>query len=215
MQKITLTIFLISIILYGSNYTIAESANKTFEYYQVAVKNGDAKAQKILADKFRLGEDIEKNDELAFYWYEQSALQGYAPAQSTLGVYYERGISTPVSAERAFFWYSKAAEQKFALGEYNLGNLYMFNKKYLDYKKAFYWHKKAADQNMEYSQFRLALMYAFAKGVKKDLIQAKYWAQKAVENNHPDAQRFLDYLDSKKSMSNKNEETNTSPQAAF
>jgi len=199
MIKIILIIFLYSTVTYG--YTEKkQNYRKIFNEYKILANNGDAHAQYYIADMFRTGEGTPKNIQQAFYWHHKSALQGYAPGQSSLGVFYERGIGTKIDIEKALFWYKKAASQNFPLGQYNLGNLYRFNKKYQDYKKAFYWHKKAAEQNMKYSQFRLALMYTYAKGVKKDLNQAKYWTKKALDNNHPEAKKFLKYLNSLKNL---------------
>lgn len=64
-----------------------------------------------------------------------------------------------------------------------------------DEAKTFYWYKKAAEQGHAQSMSNLAVCYEYGKGVAKDIKQALYWAQKAVDcGDKYDREIFSGYL---------------------
>ena len=49
----------------------------------------------------------------------------------------------------------------------------------------------AALQGIAPSQYNLGRMYQWGKGVEKDLQQARFWFQKAIDNGHEKAKEAL------------------------
>lgn len=50
---------------------------------------------------------------------------------------------------------------------------------------------KAALQGNAPAQYNLGRMYQWGKGVEKDLQQARFWFQKAIDNGHEKAKEAL------------------------
>ncbi|HBX42487.1 MAG TPA: hypothetical protein DEH27_01140, partial [Deltaproteobacteria bacterium] len=85
---------------------------------------GEAEAQFGLAEKYRKGEDLPKNDAEAAKWYRKAGEQGVADAQATLGQMYREGEGVPKDDAEAAKWYRKAGEQGVPDAQASLGQMY-------------------------------------------------------------------------------------------
>jgi TPR repeat protein len=83
--------------------------------------NGDAVAERKLAEAYDKGNGVDQSDELAANWYRKAADQGDAVAQNKLGVMYSLGRGVDKSMEDAVRWYRAAAKQGYAPAMFNLG----------------------------------------------------------------------------------------------
>ena len=79
-----------------------------FEYYTKAAELGDAWAHSNLAQMYRNGEGVEKDEEKVIYHWEEAAIAGHPYARYNLGVYEWKKSS---NAERAVKHFIIAATQ--------------------------------------------------------------------------------------------------------
>jgi TPR repeat protein len=77
----------------------------------VEAQRGDARAQRLLALRYRRGRGVEQSDELAVRWMEKAALQGLSLAERDLGTFYHQGIGVVRDLHRALQLYRLAAQQ--------------------------------------------------------------------------------------------------------
>jgi len=73
--------------------------------------HGDARAQRLLALRYRRGRGVEQSDELAVQWMEKAALQGLSLAERDLGTFYHQGIGVARDLHQALRLYRLAAQQ--------------------------------------------------------------------------------------------------------
>ena len=92
----------------------------------LAAERGDAEAQFMLAQNYRLGQTLRQNDRKAFKWYMRAAEQGHSSAQSCVGTLYDLGWGVGKDSAEAARWHRLSAEQNNKWGQENLGMMYMF-----------------------------------------------------------------------------------------
>jgi TPR repeat protein len=152
---------------------------------QQLAEQGNAPAQFHLAQLYRDGQGVARNNDQALIWYRKAAEQGQVKAQNYLGWFY----SAAQDYSPAVAWYRKAAEQGYAEAQYNLGWLYAKGRGVVqDNKQAVDWFSKAAQQGYADAQFNLGWMYAKGLGVTRDDGQAIILFGKAAQQGYADAQ---------------------------
>lgn len=72
-------------------------------------KKGDATAQNLLGDTYRVGAYAPQDDVKAGRWYEEAAKQGHENAQYELGLMFHEGRGVPQDCLKAYAWLSVAA----------------------------------------------------------------------------------------------------------
>ena len=77
-----------------------------------------------LAQLYRKGIKVQKDEKLGFSWYEEAAKGNLAKAQTMLGYLYQTGTGTEKNLVLAIEWYQRAADQGEAMAMFNLGNLF-------------------------------------------------------------------------------------------
>ncbi len=77
----------------------------------VEAQRGDARAQRLLALRYRRGRGVEQSDELAAQWMEKAALQGLSLAERDLGTFYHQGIGVARDLHQSSRLYRLAAQQ--------------------------------------------------------------------------------------------------------
>jgi len=77
----------------------------------VEAQYGDARAQRLLALRYRRGRGVEQNDVLAAEWMEKAAMQGLSLAERDLGTFYHHGIGVLRDLQQALQLYRLAAQQ--------------------------------------------------------------------------------------------------------
>ena len=56
------------------------------------------------------------------------------------------------------------------------------------------WYREAAELDYVSAQYNMGLIYEYAKGVEKNISEAKKWYQKAADKGHEDAKKRLKNL---------------------
>ena len=89
----------------------AEDYLSAFGLFKEAAKDGDAKAQFLLAESYFNGRGTPQDFSLAIKWYTASAEQEFVQAQERLGNLYLSGKFIPQDVELGAMWFSRAAKQ--------------------------------------------------------------------------------------------------------
>ncbi len=115
--------------------------------YNLAARDGYARAQNSLGVCYANGDGVEKDEATAFTWYTLAAKGGYDLALLNLGDCYRDGRGTQKDEEKAFACYLQAAENGYAQAQYVVGNCY-FDATLADrdLPTAMKWYEKAALQ---------------------------------------------------------------------
>ena len=74
-------------------------------------ENGEARAQRHLANRYLRGKGLAADPGQAAVWMERAAAQGLAPAQRSYGEVLEQGVGLDPDPAAARDWYERAASQ--------------------------------------------------------------------------------------------------------
>ena len=161
---------------------------------RAAAAKGDAAKQYELAQRYRFGQDVPKDDAEALKWLQRAAEGGSASAQHDLGFRYQIGEGVPEDYAQALAWYRKAAEKKHPGAQYSLGETYFLGRDVSkDCVEAAKWFRLAAAQEDVRSQYRLGVLHTIGCGVPQDDAEALNWYRRAAEGWDDDAQFQLGY----------------------
>lgn len=94
------------------------------ELWEPLADKGEAEAMRNLAQLYRLGLGVTKNNRRAFELYRGAAEKGLAEAQVNTAFLYLTGEGTPKDPGEAALWFARAADQGNALAQFNLGLMY-------------------------------------------------------------------------------------------
>jgi TPR repeat protein len=171
-------------------------------------RQGDAKAQCELGNRYYHGNGIKVDRKEALKWWEQAADQGNGEANYQLSVVLKAGLSgvakdkekASIHEEKArtagFFTITqKQAEQGESNAQYYLARMYDHGcgvEK--DESQAVSWYRQAAEQGNAWAQYNLGWMYQEGCGVEKDDSQAVSWYRKAAEQGEASAQFNLGWM---------------------
>ncbi len=168
----------------GCKYCIR---NETYaiDWYRRAAEQGDADAQRVLAQKHWLGSNAAE-ERKAFWWYTNLAEQGDLSVCYYLGCMYKNRSNDKESIKKAIMWYINAANKGHTSSQYTLGYIYERGKIVTrDEAKAISWFTKAAEQGHTDAQVKLAHLYK--DGKDKDYAKAFEWYNKAADQDNSDA----------------------------
>lgn len=169
----------------------ASEADRKFESYQADAERGDAQAQLALAQMYKNGQGVPKNNELAFEWFLKAAEQGDAQAQYEVALMYKNGIGTPQNLELTFEWFQKAAVQDHAMAQYYLGLMYDAGYGVPQNKElAIEWLWKAVENGAPDVRWVLEMCLECNRGAPFDALALK-WYQKLAEQGDVGAQNKL------------------------
>lgn len=127
---------------------------KVIEEY---AENGNAIAQRYLADAYQYSRGVTGSAKLTFYWYSKAAEQGEPNAECFLGSCYRNGTGTAIDLNKMLYWYEKSVEQENKHGLINLG--YCYHKGIgvaVDLEKARDLYERADAAGHPYAKKRLA-----------------------------------------------------------
>ena len=125
----------------------------------------------------------------AFEALIREAENGNSQAQCSVGDIYSDDMREVYDLEKAVYWYKKAAEQGHTKAQWLLGACYaqgMGVSKNLS--EAERWLLKSAGGGDADGQYFLGGYYMM---MKPDIVKAKYWLEKAVEQGHEEAIAML------------------------
>lgn len=150
----------------------APDSDKTAELLAHA-RSGDAHAQFLMGEAFRIGDALPLNYAHALHWFLQAAEQGHADAQNNAGSMLLNGMGTESNPEEAAHWYRKAAEQDQADAQFNLALRYLHgNGAELDPAEAAAWLFKAVEHGRIEAIGQLGTLFRFGQGVDQNFVAA-------------------------------------------
>ena len=153
---------------------------------------GDATSQRLVAEAYKEGRGVLKDNEEAYVWYRKAATGGDAESQLQVGFLYWVNFKIQGDAQdglQAELWLRRAAEQGHAFAQRHLAGIYETGTGVeQDFAQAAHWYSKAAEQGDSAAQFGLGELYEVGHGVPKDSRQALALYQKAAEQGHSSAQ---------------------------
>ncbi len=131
---------LAALLISAATPSLAQSTDEQFEkgvaayedgQFESAAKiwaplaqNGDPEALRNLAQLYRLGLGVEKDDERAFRLYKRAAEKNSVEAQVNTAFLLLIGEGVDKNPEDAAIWFAKAADQGDAMAQFNLGLMY-------------------------------------------------------------------------------------------
>ncbi|MEM6864682.1 MAG: serine/threonine-protein kinase [Bacteroidota bacterium] len=164
---------------------------EAIKYYELASEQNQISALYNLGRIYYDGKGKNKDRALAKKFFTKSAAQDHVAANYMLGVMAEKGIAGTIDYLEAEKRYLIAAKNGYLNAQRNLADLY-YDRKLGKNKeiKATPWYVKAAEQGDLHSQYRAALIYYNGQYY----YAARKWFNKASEQEHASAQRFLGYM---------------------
>jgi TPR repeat protein len=137
---------------------------------------GDATSQRLVAEAYKEGRGVSKDNTEAYVWYRKAATGGDAESQSQTGFLYYVNYKIQGDAEdglQAELWLRKAAEQEHTFAQRHLASMYETGTGVpQDYAKAVYWYSKAAELGDSAAQLRLGELIKAGHGAIKDFTQS-------------------------------------------
>ena len=148
-----------------------------------AANAGDSRAQYLLAERYRIGDEWTAQDYVeAARWYRRAAEQGHPAAQNDYGSICLNGMGVLKDAAEAARWYRKAAEQGLAMAQFHYALRCLHGDGVeRDDTEAVLWLGKAAEQGHVEATGQLGTCYRFARGVKRNTVLAAQLHVKARE----------------------------------
>jgi len=99
-------------------------AEKMQQSLEVSAKNGNALAQRFLAELYSEGKIVEQNDYKAFNLFKESAEHGDIWGEYSIARKYIAGLGVEQNKAKGFEWMKKAAEHNLAVAQFDLAVLY-------------------------------------------------------------------------------------------
>lgn len=158
-------------------------------------KNGNPKAELIVAMKFLNGDGVATDVPTAVYWLNRAALKHEPVAEYWLGTLYERGRGVAKSGHDAMQRYGEAARAGNAKAMYRLAVAYADGwDGEPDYSEAARWFTRAANLGVIDAQFNLAILYERGEGVPQNPADAFKWYAIAAGQGDAESKSRLDAL---------------------
>lgn len=180
---------------YRQGNPVARNDEEAFKWFKNAWEKGEGFSQAAveMAEMYRLGEGVEKDEQKALSLYAQAAELKNPQAQYFLGKRsYE---STPPNHTDAFAWFSNAAEQGYAPAQYMTGYMLLQGQGTARSQKlAVDFFTRSAQQDYSAAQYVLGQIYWKGLGIKKNQELGRSWVEKAAQNGNANAQAFLESI---------------------
>lgn len=167
-------------------------ANTDMQALSYTAQQGDLTAKYLLALKYKYGDQIEQDTEIAAQLFLEVAAANYAPAQGHLAEQYYFGDGVKKSYSKAQRYAEQASIAGDALGQYIYGALY--ERKLIKdipkeetlstYQLAAYWYDQSAKKGNADAMVALAKLYDRGRGVDKNKVQAFNWFFQAAKFGH-------------------------------
>ncbi len=152
---------------------------------ETSVPHPEADALCDEADKYLMGNGVEKDYDKAFKLYHRADQLGSLRGKSELGHMYLAGWGVPKDYGKAYELSEKAANSGVACGQCNLGVLYEYGLGVpKDVAIAVNWYRKAADQGSARGLCNLGYLYERGRGVPEDEEKAQELYQKAADQGY-------------------------------
>ncbi|TCR68682.1 tetratricopeptide repeat protein [Bosea sp. BK604] len=146
--------------LYKSAAGDDAALREAFRYFTQAAELGHINAMRALAEFYRGGRIIPKDDAAVLLWIRKAEAAGCVKAKTDLAIAYQRGLGVVADLPVAVALYRQAAEGGDVVAQHNLGLRYARGEGVpLDNAEAVRWFRKAADQGFARSMSALGVTY--------------------------------------------------------
>jgi TPR repeat protein len=161
---------------------ISRSSKKMVENLMMSAKKGHDKAQFMLGDMYKRGDEVIKDKEKAIYWFQKAADQGHQGAKMELELLEPQIRGKEPSGKKPKGQLLGIPFPEKTAKEYaEAGDKYFYKK---SYKMAFKEYEQCARMGNAGCQKMLGLFYNNGFGVEKDLNKArKFYEDSARQNN--------------------------------
>ncbi len=120
---------------------------------------GNAEAQNDLGNRYRHGDGVTRDYQVAIMWYEKSANQGLSLAKINLGYMHDLGLGVPKNKEKAILLYLEAANALEPRGMIKLSEMYQkgdglpksYGKAYMWLEIARFYTQKSNDMHAKWT----------------------------------------------------------------
>lgn len=161
-------------------------------WFQRAVEAGNVRAMTNLAESYRYGRSVEKDEKRALELYQRAAEHGYPLAMNILGTLYENGRATAQDHSLALQWYQRASEKGDSRATANLGWMYLKATGVpKDSGRAVALFRRSAEMGNTFGMRSLGAVYADGEDVAKDAARALQLWHQAAELGDVDAMSTL------------------------
>ena len=159
-----------------------------YDYYQnlhQIAESGDTAAMHSLAQSYRWGVNLAKNETKALKFYRLASKNGHLTAMYDLGsILYWGSLGAQKDRQASMNLYEQAAQKGHAPSMVQIGIAYRYGSpRPKDYAEALRWFKKASEKGNTSGMTHLAEMHRHGLGVAKDYAKAVHWYQKSTEQN--------------------------------
>lgn len=147
---------------------------------------GDPEAMYQLGCRYKDGDGVEQNPEVASDWWFKAAIKGNNGAAHNLGVYY---FFENNDIENGLKWLNKSADEDYNLSLNSLGEIFLLglNGVTVDIEKGIAFLTRAAEHGHEGAMFRLSALYHDGEIVEKNPRIARHWLEEYLEHDSPDS----------------------------
>jgi len=135
-----------AILADGDVEGIPKDLDASLIWARKAADTGQVGAMVSLAEWYREGKIVPKNDAEALRWFRRAAEKGDLGSLTKVGTCYYRGWGVPQSNEEAVAWWRKAAEGESKTAMYLVGRSYAKGEGVaISEEQAIYWWRKAVE----------------------------------------------------------------------
>jgi TPR repeat protein len=157
-------------------------------------KEGDARAQGVIARMFMKGRGVKKDEAKGIDWLGKSLASSpdHPDFQVTLGKMYVNDPDLKKNYSEAMKLFQKAAAQGSVEAQYLIGERYEFGEGVArDPAEAMKWYRQAAENGYAEAQFEIGVRCAQGRDAKQDHAEALRWLQKAANQAYPEALSWM------------------------
>lgn len=141
-------------------YGTEQDYKEAIKLYKLAAKSGLDEAQNRLGNLYFNGNGVSTTYKEAIKWFNSAAEQLYAPALCNLATCYRYGqFGCQKNVQQAIDLYLQASEQGYVYAQYYLGNIYEFEKGYIDHEKALNWYNIAIENGLPVDIDNIGMKY--------------------------------------------------------
>jgi len=166
---------------FGEGVTIDNK--KAEQYYLKILKDKNLEILTRMGNIHLVGKDFEHNASIAKRFYMIAAEKNFTPALNNIGMMYFLGNGVDKNLTKAIEYLGKAAVQNHKNAQFYLAISLskIDNEKF--HGEIMKWLKKSANNNFQKAQLLLGLGYISGENIDVDMKKAKYWIQKAKDQN--------------------------------
>ena len=146
-------------------------------------ENGDSQAMLDLGNCYHVGDCVKQNTEVMLEWWKKAAEAGELAGLHNIGYYYYEQRDIP----NAMHYLSQAVEKGYLESYYTLAFCYLRRDEPEDGEKGIELLNTAAERGLHVAQVALSGIYHDGKYADKDYDKARYWQEKALAADLPEA----------------------------